>query len=158
MICLLEMSSSLHMCLSLFTPLIGMRAENSVALAWKLLLFLRNITIQPGLFWACVGSSNDQCRKLALLPLRHIYFLFQLLRHEVKRKMDLVIGNPSRCLCVPIFPSYGALLWRLTVAGTAHVESTNFCEAEGRSHLLKWNAVSYFNFCILLDVLLASND
>lgn len=157
MICLLEMSSPLHMCLSLFITLTGMWAENFVALTWKLLLFLRNITVQPGLFWGCVGSSNDQCGKLALLPLRHMYFLFQPLRHEGKRKMDLVIGNPSGCLCVPLFPSHDALLWRLPLAGTAHVEST-FCEAERRSHLLKWNAVSYFSFCILSEVLLASND
>lgn len=93
---------------------------------WETFAFLRNITVQPGLFWVCVGSSNDQSGKLVFwsLSMTNIFSLSACLAWG-RKKNGLCIGSPSRCLCVLIFPSHSALLRWLTLAGTAHLESTN---------------------------------
>lgn len=149
------------MCLSLCHPFNwNVSKKLSAALTWKLLLFWRISLSSQGyseFVWEALMISLESL--FFCLFLRQIYFLFKPLRHVAKRKMDLVWAAPSGAsmslYSLFTMPYYNGSHWPELPIWSPLIL---FSEAERRSHLLKWNVVSYFNFRILSELLLTSND
>lgn len=108
---LLEMHSSLHTCLSLshFFDW-NMSRKLSVVFTWKFLVLLA-LSVSSYGFSECLGEALMICLKSLLYCLcwRQMYFLFQHLRHEAKKKNRPYAVCTFRYLCVLIFPSHNAL-------------------------------------------------